>query len=269
MKLSLCFALFLLPLILFGQTKKAATNKSKMDNKDKPVSDVKKVADVKKQVRPDSIAPFIISSSGDTINRTDDNNLRQGNWILKSGGDFDEPLQTEVGLYIHGKKFGQWKTFEGGSLVRDENYYNNSLDGKSMYFENGILVAIANYYASHRTGESDTIVVVNPITEVEKIMVVKTEGTSYRDGEWRYFSPNSGKLTKLELYAVDQLVFEKDFTIPKMSDSVDVALSEKNIPHYRPYLAEAASNSHIKMDKVQTLQKKTVFTIPQGLGRRR
>jgi hypothetical protein len=243
----------LLPFGVVAQSKNDKTKKN---------SSPENVSDILSKARPDSIAPYMIAPSGDTINVTDNHNLKQGKWVITTGGAFDEPTQTLMGIYINGKKFGHWKSYEMGALVSDENYYNNCLDGTSSYYENGGLLGIASYFASHSLQERDTIVVKNPVTDEERIMVVKTDNTSYRDGEWRYYNPITGKLKKVELYVLDELVQEKDFTL--LSENKDLSKrSELHVPHVGAYKKfEQNNSSHIRMDRIKFIQKKSLGYAP-------
>jgi antitoxin component YwqK of YwqJK toxin-antitoxin module len=196
----------------FAQAKKnakASNNQIKTNtdaNKKKPNAEPLKVL----PSRPDSVKPYELADNGDTINVTDKNNMRQGVWIIKSGGDFGEFVQYEMGKYINGKKYGRWRTYETGSLIKEENYFNNCLSGEAKYFEEGRLVAKANFYSSKKANDKDTILVKNPVTGAEKMVVIATENTSYRDGEWQYFYLN-GKLKRAEWYVLDELVDARDY----------------------------------------------------------
>ncbi len=83
--------------------------------------------------------------NGDTINRIDANNLRQGHWKMY-GKMLDEqrykPDQViEEGEFINNKKQGIWtKYFPSGKVHTIINYVNNRPNGSyKVYYENGQL----------------------------------------------------------------------------------------------------------------------------------
>lgn len=81
--------------------------------------------------------------NGDTINRTDASNLKQGYWkvynkIKKLPGYEDDQL-VEEGSYVDNKKEGVWKTYyNNGKLKSEITYKNNIANGFArFYYKNG------------------------------------------------------------------------------------------------------------------------------------
>jgi len=75
----------------------------------------------------------------DTINRTDANNKKQGNWIYFFKNDKTQ-IEKE-GVYENNRKTGIWKTYYlNGNLKSEITYLNNTPNGPAkIYYENGKL----------------------------------------------------------------------------------------------------------------------------------
>ncbi len=77
--------------------------------------------------------------NGDTINRVDENNLKQGLWIY-----FNDEYKNKIvqkGQYVNNKKEGVWQTFyPNGNLKSEITYKNNKQTGPvKIYYEDGTL----------------------------------------------------------------------------------------------------------------------------------
>src|SRR5689334_7059619 len=78
---------------------------------------------------------FIIGVKGDTLNRIDANNLKQGRWVEHVPELRGEPGYEEEGIYIDGKKNGMWRRYSlMGDLLAIENYRFGYKNGKCTYF---------------------------------------------------------------------------------------------------------------------------------------
>lgn len=79
----------------------------------------------------------------DSINRIDENNLRQGFWVifnkLKKLPGYKDDQKVEEGNYADSKKTGIWKQFfPSGTLKNEITFANNRPSGYAkMYYENG------------------------------------------------------------------------------------------------------------------------------------
>ncbi|MCC7051015.1 MAG: toxin-antitoxin system YwqK family antitoxin [Bacteroidia bacterium] len=79
----------------------------------------------------------------DTINFVDENNLRQGFWVIlnkvKKLPGYKEDSKVEEGAFKDSKKSGMWKQFFASGKIKNEiTYANNRPNGYArMYFENG------------------------------------------------------------------------------------------------------------------------------------
>src|SRR5690349_20119442 len=78
---------------------------------------------------------FIISVRGDTLNRVDMKDRKQGPWVLHVDALRGEPGYDEQGYFLDDKKDGLWVRFsEDGDKIAEENYRWGSLDGKAKYY---------------------------------------------------------------------------------------------------------------------------------------
>ena len=82
-----------------------------------------------------SILTLSVFSQNDTINKVDENNLKQAYWIYYYSGD----AIKEEGRYTDNKKEGIWKAFYASGTPKSEiTYVKNRPNGYAkFYFENG------------------------------------------------------------------------------------------------------------------------------------
>jgi hypothetical protein len=180
--------------------------------------------------RPDNIAPYIISAEGDTINVTDDFNLKQGTWLIKTDAKFgDDPL-TQYGLYKDNWKTGEWRTYAGADLVSIENFKNDLLYGECKYFEDGYLSNKGYYDGANYRNIYDTIFITNEQTTEIKKYIVRNNGVSEKDSLWTFYYPRSKKINALRYYHQGEMVLEKMVDIAN-EDSATIANYEKLLPH--------------------------------------
>lgn len=88
--------------------------------------------------------------NGDTINKTDVANKRQGYWIVKDKSGKIE----EEGKYADGRKVGLWKAyFDNGKLKSEITYVGSRPKGPyKLYFENGVLQEEGTWASTKNTG---------------------------------------------------------------------------------------------------------------------
>jgi hypothetical protein len=147
---------------------------------------------------------FIISVHGDTLNRVDMKDRKQGPWVIHQDEVRGEQGYDEQGYFVDDKRDGVWVRFslEGDKLAA-ENYRWGVLDGKSQYFtRTGGLIREESWRAVDPTKTFDTVDVVdvNDPTKVVDHVVVKLEGQTYKHGTWTYYDPEWGTVEKTEKY---------------------------------------------------------------------
>lgn len=152
---------------------------------------------------------FIISVRGDTLNRVDQQGLKQGPWVIHAEELRGEPGYDEQGYFIDDKKDGVWVRFSlMGDKLAKESYRWGVLNGKSQYFtRTGGLVREESWRAVDPKKTMDTVDVtdINDPTKVIDQVIVKVEGQTYKHGTWTYYDPEWGTIVKEETYFLGKL----------------------------------------------------------------
>lgn len=149
----------------------------------------------------------LVNNDRDTINCIDNEDRRQGRWVIKVEGLRGEAGYDEEGEYKDGKKEGMWRCYTSlGDLSAVERYRWGNKDGKSQYFNIAGLLREESWKAVNPENPYDTIDVYDPIdpTKVEQKRV-KIEGTAVKHGQWKYFESGSGGLLKTENYILGKI----------------------------------------------------------------
>jgi hypothetical protein len=144
---------------------------------------------------PLKIVSFEVLDNGDTINKLDNQQQRQGKWLIETPARYDEPAFFELGYYTNNVRTGSWKSYSyDGILLAEENYRNNLKYGEARYFDNGALICVGNYYALNATHKYDTILVESGNGNDWKTVVVPSMLGSVRHGLWTFYDPKRKKL---------------------------------------------------------------------------
>ncbi len=197
---------------------------------------------------------YQLTSKGDTINRVDNSQRKQGPWISRFEELRGEPGFEEEGYYLNDKKEGAWRKFNlDGDLIGVEFYRWGNRDGKQQYFtRNGGLYREESWKAMNPLNPYDTIVVPdldNPNVMVEKI--IKQESAEVRHGIWRYFDPSSGQVMKTEKFFYGKLEGPKTGS-PSLISSDTVKTKAPQLPKTKPKEVEAFEKSNNKKVKTKT-----------------
>ena len=142
---------------------------------------------------------FFAWSQGFTIkqNKRDDQKRKQGEWSEEVAATRGEDGYTWEGAYVDDRKEGLWKKYApSGSMIAEENYKHNVLNGPARYFYlNGTLSAEGNFVAKDIDDTVETYRVIDPITQEEKFEEIKRNATSLRDGLWKIYD-EEGNMVK-------------------------------------------------------------------------
>ena len=165
---------------------------------------------------------FKLTEKGDTINRIDLHDLKQGVWVLHYDNVRGEPGYEEEGMFVNNRKEGEWKQYSlMGDMVGIENYRWGFKDGKAQYFTtHGHLRLEQSWKALNPDKIYDTIMV----EDVDKLdsyreVIVKNEGASLKHGAWKYYDGNSGAVLKTENYTLGKL--EQESSASALSDQTE------------------------------------------------
>lgn len=148
-----------------------------------------------------SIKSFALSPNGDTLNVTDNKDLKQGKWVIHVSPLRSEPGFEEEGEYFDNLREGVWRKYNlTGDILSIENYKWGFKNGKQMYFTHiGDLLREESWMAVNPKNPYDTIDVPdlnNPTVIVKKI--IKHEASELRHGSWKFYNPGTGAVVKTE-----------------------------------------------------------------------
>jgi antitoxin component YwqK of YwqJK toxin-antitoxin module len=151
---------------------------------------------------------FIISPKGDTLNRVDKQDRRQGRWVNHYDEVRGESGYEEEGVYKDNRKEGTWRLYTlGGDLSGVEFYKWGNKDGLCQYFGmNGTLLREENWRALNPDKLYDTLTV-EDVDHLDKYktVIVKNEGAAIKDGEWKFYDPMTGMIARTEVYTLGKL----------------------------------------------------------------
>jgi len=151
---------------------------------------------------------YTIGVKGDTLNGIDKNGHKQGKWVIRHDELRGEPGYDEEGIFINDRREGIWRKFTlVGDRFAEENYHWGFKDGMSRYYDmNGELLKEENWRAFNPDKLYDTIDVedvANPDHYTKTI--IKNEGSSLKNGAWKYYDPSAGFITKTEFWVLGKL----------------------------------------------------------------
>lgn len=166
---------------------------------------------------------FIIGVKGDTLNKVDAKNARQGKWVIRTDEVRGEPGFEEEGEFKNNRKEGTWRIYSlDGDLTGLEFYRWGNKDGNCQYFNrSGALVREESWRALNPDKLYDTLEVedIDHLNEY-KTVIVKNEGVAIRHGQWKFYNPTTGMIDKTETYTMGKLETSKNDT---GSDSTKLA----------------------------------------------
>jgi len=166
---------------------------------------------------------FIIGVKGDTLNKVDSKNQKQGKWVVRIDEVRGEPGYEEEGVYKNNRKEGTWRIYSlEGDLKGLEFYKWGNKDGNCQYFNSsGSLVREESWKALNPDKLYDTLEIedIDHLNEY-KTVIVKNEGVAIRHGQWKFYDPSTGMINKIQTYTMGKLETPKNDT---SSDSTKVA----------------------------------------------
>lgn len=167
---------------------------------------------------------YKINAQGDTLNRTDIINRKQGPWVNRYETMRGEPGYEEEGWYEHNRKDGEWRLFSlQGDLVGVEFYKWGLKDSVCKYYsKHGEIRLEQRWKAVNPDKLYDTLQVEDPDKfDTYRTVIVKNEGAALRHGLWKYYDPETGALARTENYVLGELVKEKKQVTAATKKEVD------------------------------------------------
>jgi hypothetical protein len=169
---------------------------------------------------------FQLNTKGDTVNRVDAKNMKQGKWIIRQEENMGEPGTQEEGFFQNDLKEGEWHVYNlMGDMVGKEKYVYGQKSGVQHYFDiKENLLREENWKAITPDNMYDTVRVPDWRKDVTgntfKTVVVKLEGNALRHGAWKYYD-ETGKLVRTDVYILDKMsestVINYDYKTGKIS----------------------------------------------------
>ena len=141
---------------------------------------------------------FILSPRGDTLNRVDQKDLKQGPWVVHVDELRGERGYEEEGYFVDGKKEGPWRRYSlEGDLIALENYRWGYLNGKNVYFTRAGEPLREEYWRAIDPKNPYDTVDVYDVNDPDKIIrkeIVKVDAHSVKHGTWKYYDNYGGKV---------------------------------------------------------------------------
>ena len=155
---------------------------------------------------------YKISVRGDTLNRIDMKDKKQGPWAIHVDDLRGERGYEEEGYFENDLKEGTWKRYSlDGVKITEENYRWGKLNGKQQYYTyNGGLLREESWRAIDPANAYDTVSVYDlkdPTKEIDRV-VVKNDGFAVKHGKWNYYDPAEGVIAATEVYFMNKLQTE-------------------------------------------------------------
>lgn len=197
---------------------------------------------------------FIISVKGDTLNRIDQNNKKQGPWVIHVDALRGEQGYEEEGYFADDKKEGTWRRYNlVGDLTAIENYKWGEKDGKQQYYTKmGDLLREESWRATNPENPYDTVDVPDPvIPDKWETKIIKLEVATVAHGTWKFYDPATGFITRQENYFFGQK--------EKAPGNVTAATTEENKAAEKPKTVVEWEKQHSGKKKVKVRDGRTGY----------
>jgi hypothetical protein len=166
---------------------------------------------------------FIIGVKGDTLNKVDMKNMKQGKWVERKDEIRGEAGDEEEGEYKNNRREGPWRIYSlQGDLTGIEFYKWGNKDGVCQYFNSsGSLIREESWRALNPDKLYDTLEIedIDHLNEY-KTVIVKNEGVAIRHGQWKFYDPSTGMINKIQTYTMGKLETPKSNTSSDSTNNV-------------------------------------------------
>lgn len=189
---------------------------------------------------------YTIAIKGDTINIIDQQNLKQGKWVVHVEPLRGEPGYEEEGVFVNNKKEGPWRRYTlRGDFIALENFKHGDKDGKCQYLTKyGDLLREENWRAYNPDAPYDTIPIYGEgNNQIIDYKIVKAVPYSVKHGSWIYYNPATGLIVKKEEYDRGRLL-----ETPKLLTNVE---DEKPMEKIKPKEVVEYDKKNSKKKKVK------------------
>jgi len=145
---------------------------------------------------------FMIGVHGDTLDCTDNSNLKQGKWVVHVASLRGEPGYEEEGVFKDDKKDGVWRRYTlQGDVLAVENYKWGYKNGVCDYYDMNGLEHEESWKATNPTNPYDTIEVPDLHDDTKiYLKVIKIDASTTKHGTWTFYNSDRGTIAKTESY---------------------------------------------------------------------
>jgi hypothetical protein len=196
---------------------------------------------------------FIIGVKGDTLNKVDMKNMKQGKWVERKDEIRGEPGDEEEGEYKNNRREGTWRIYSlQGDLTGLEFYKWGNKDGICQYFNSsGSLIREESWRALNPDKLYDTLEIedIDHLNEY-KTVIVKNEGVAIRHGQWKFYDPSTGMINKIQTYTMGKLENPKPATESDSTNNVSKTMVKPK--EVQDYEKKNAGKKKIKVRDGQT-----------------
>ena len=172
---------------------------------------------------------FKINAKGDTINVVTKDAFKHGKWIIKMPELRGEPGYEEEGIFVKGKKEGLWRRFTlEGDLLATENFKKGGKHGIQQYFTFlGNPIREESWKGYDPDSPYDTIAIYGTgSNEIVEFRIVKAEQYSVKQGDWKFYEPETGNVIKTEKWERNNLINQGN-TIAAVATNLEKKKIEK------------------------------------------
>ncbi len=152
---------------------------------------------------------YKLNPNGDTINIINKEGKKIGKWVVEMPELRGEPGYVEEGIYLNGLKEGFFRRYTiQGDLLAVENYFQGGKEGLQQYFTFMGNLEHEEYWRAYNPDHPyDTIAIYGDgNNEINSFKVVKAETYSVKDGDWKYYEPETGRVIRVEKWDRNLLV---------------------------------------------------------------
>jgi hypothetical protein len=196
---------------------------------------------------------FIIGVKGDTLNKVDMKNMKQGKWVERRDEIRGEPGDEQEGEYKNNRREGPWRIYSlQGDLTGLEFYKWGNKDGVCQYFNaSGSLIREESWRALNPDKLYDTLEIedIDHLNEY-KTVIVKNEGVAIRHGQWKFYDPSTGMINKIQTYTMGKLETPKSSPVSDSTSNVSKTMVKPK--EVQDYEKKNAGKKKIKVRDGQT-----------------
>jgi antitoxin component YwqK of YwqJK toxin-antitoxin module len=214
-KLFLLFIGVLMQCFAFAQTKTP-----------KPTKPVPAKATTTKDTEKVSTKSFKLNADGDTINKIDSKDRKQGKWVITKEPLRGNPGYEEEGIYKDNLKEGVFRKYStDGDILGYETFLHDAKEGSQQYYTNlGVLEREESWRAFNPEHPNDTIPIYGTGSgEIIEYKIQKAVPYSVKHGVWKYYNPVNGELLVTETWDRNVKVVPKpkETTVASTGKSLD------------------------------------------------